>query len=214
MFVQALWRYPVKSMAGERLEHAELRPDGIAGDRLVHVKGMLRGRIDFITARTHPRLLGLRGGTAPDGTPLIDGRRWDAPEALAAVRAAVAPDAQLVYDEGLDRFDVLPLLVATDGAVAAFGEDGRRLRPNIVVGGVDGLAEREWPGKRLRIGTAVVGIESRRGRCVMTTYHPDTLEQDAGVLRRIVREFGGKLALDAWVVTPGTIRIGDPAALE
>jgi hypothetical protein len=175
---------------------------------------MLRGRVDFITARTHPRLLGLRGGTAPDGTPLIDGRRWDAPESLAAVRAAVAPDARLVHQGGLDRFDVLPLLVATDGAIAALGEDGRRLRPNIVVGGVEGLAERAWPGKRLRIGPVVVGIESRRGRCVMTTYHPDTLAQDAGVLRRIVREFGGELALDAWVVTPGAIRVGDPVTLE
>jgi len=33
---------------------------------------------------------------------------------------------------------VVPLLVATDGAIAAFGHDGRRLRPNIAVGGVEG----------------------------------------------------------------------------
>jgi hypothetical protein len=43
------------------------------------------------------------------------------------------------------RFDVLPLLVATDGAIAALGEDGRRLRPNVVVGGVDGW--RSGPGR-------------------------------------------------------------------
>ena len=108
---------------------------------------------------------------------------------------------------------MLPLLVATDGAIAAFGEDHRRLRPNIVVGGVDGLTERSWPGRRLRIGDVVIGLDSLRGRCIMTTFHPDTLEQDANVLRRIRREFGGKLALNAWVEAPGTIRLGQAVEL-
>jgi uncharacterized protein YcbX len=48
--------------------------------------------------------------------------------------------------------------VATDGAIQALGVDGWRLRPNIVVGGVDGLAEREWPGRRLRIGEVVIAV--------------------------------------------------------
>jgi uncharacterized protein YcbX len=209
MFVQALWRYPVKSMRGQPLERAALRADGIAGDRLVQV--VRGGRV--LTARTHPRLLGLQGGLGADGTPTVDGRPWDSPEAAAAVAAAVGPEARLVFDAGLERFDVLPLLVATDGAIAALGEDGRRLRPNLVVGGVAGLAEREWPGRRLRIREAVIGIESLRGRCVMTTYHPDTLEQDPGVLRRIVREFGGEVALNCWVEHPGEIAAGDAVEL-
>ena len=47
----------------------------------------------------------------------------------------------------------------------------------------------------------------------MTTVDPDTLEVDPGVLRDIVRRFGGKLALNADVVRAGTIRIGDPVRL-
>ncbi|MEX1317229.1 MAG: MOSC N-terminal beta barrel domain-containing protein, partial [Synechococcaceae cyanobacterium] len=31
--VQALWRYPVKSMLGERLERLEVEPRGVVGDR-------------------------------------------------------------------------------------------------------------------------------------------------------------------------------------
>jgi uncharacterized protein len=82
--------------------------------------------------------------------------------------------------DGLERFDVLPLLVATDGAIAALGVDGRRLRPNIVVSGVIGLAERDWTGRRLRIGDVLIELIKLRGRCVMTTYDPDTQVQDVG----------------------------------
>jgi uncharacterized protein YcbX len=114
---------------------------------------------------------------------------------------------------GEERFDVLPLLVATDGAIAALGVDGRRLRPNIVVGGVEGLAERGWPGRRLRIGEVIVAVAQLRARCVMTTYDPDTQAQDPGVLRRIVREFGGSMALDCAVLSGGPVRVGDPVEL-
>jgi hypothetical protein len=47
----------------------------------------------------------------------------------------------------------------------------------------------------------------------MTTYDPDTLEQDVGVLRRIVREMEGRLALDSYVMQGGRVTIGDPVEL-
>jgi uncharacterized protein len=209
MHVAQLWRFPVKSMGGEQLETAELGLDGVTGDRVVHVQGP-RG---VVTSRTRPRLLGLHARLGPDGEPLVDGRPWGSSEVAADVRAAAGDEARLVRYDGLERFDVLPLLVATDGAIAAFGRDGRRLRPNIVVGGVNGLGEREWPGRRLRIGDVVVGLDSLRSRCVMTTFDPDTLEQDADVLRDINRRFGGQIALNAAVLAPGTIRRGDAVEL-
>ena len=54
-------------------------------------------------------------------------------------------------------------LVATDGAIAAFGRDGRRLRPNLVIGGINGLDERKWPGRRLRTGGVVIDLDSLGG---------------------------------------------------
>src|SRR6266511_2256723 len=210
MHVGELWRYPVKSMAGESLEAAEVTALGIRGDRVVQVRSG-DGRV--ITARTHPPLLGLRATVGAGGEPLINGRPWRAPESAAAVRAAVGGEAELVRNDGPDRFDVLPLLVATDGAIARLGVDRRRLRPNIVIAGVDGLAERGWPGRRIRIGAALSDIAKLRGRCVMTTFDPDTQEQDLSVLRRIVSDFGGRMALDCAVVTGGRIRVGDPVEL-
>jgi hypothetical protein len=158
-------------------------------------------------------LLGLHGTVDHHGRTLIDGYPWESPEALALVKQAAGEDAWLEASDEHDRFDVLPLLVATDGAVAAFAHDVRRLRPNIVIGGVDGLAERGWPGAELRIGSLIVHLDSLRARCPMTTVDPDTLERNPEVLREIGRRFGGRLALNADVTSPGTIAIGDPVML-
>lgn len=210
MYVKELWRYPVKSMAGERIPEIAVDKFGFADDRKILVTGA-DGRV--ITSRTHPKLLGLKGSLGPDGRPLISGHAWDSPEAESLVRAAVGKDAGLMYYEGEERFDVLPLLVATDGAIEYMKIDGRRLRPNIVVGGVEGLLEREWPGHRLRIGEIVIHAAQLRGRCVMTTYDPDTLKQDTSVLRNIVKQLGGRMALDCSVVSGGLVREGDSVTL-
>ena len=210
MRVAEIWRYPVKSLGGERLDRAAVTRNGIVGDRIVHVRDG-RGRV--VTARTHPGLLALHGALGIDGEPLIDGRPWAAAESLAAVRAAAGANASLARHDGPERFDVLPLLVATDGAIAALGVDGRRLRPNLVIAGVSGVLERQWPGRRLAIGTVVIALEKLRGRCVMTTYDPDTQVQDLSVLQRIVDDFGGRVALDSAVLAEGTITVGDPVEL-
>lgn len=207
--IDGLWRYPVKSLAGERLDQATLTASGIPGDRIVQVRGPEGVR----TSRRQYRLLGLKGTLGADGQPLIDGHPWQSAEALALVKAAAGEDAWLAADEGLERFDILPLLVATDGAVAAFGRDVRRLRPNLLIGGVEGMAEVGWEGAELEIGEAIVGLDSLRARCPMTTVDPDTLERDPRVLRDIGRRFGGRLALNAEVLRPGVIKVGDPVML-
>ncbi len=108
-----MWRYPVKSLAGEPLDVATLTSTGIPGDRVVHVRGPEGVR----TSRRQYRMLGLRGTLGEDGLPKVNGLPWDSAEALALVREAAGDDASLMAYEGVERFDVLPLLVATDGAV-------------------------------------------------------------------------------------------------
>ena len=206
MKVTEIWRYPVKTMAGEKLQRVRIGPLGIEGDRVVHVEDA-HGRV--ITSRSHPRFLGHKGTLGPEGEPLVDGQPWNSPEVAAEVVDIVGPGAKLVRYDGIERFDVLPLLVATDGAIAAFGHDHRRLRPNIVIGGVEGLTEREWPSACLRIGKVLIGVQDLRLRCIMTAYDPDTLVKDEEVTRSIYRRFNGKLALNCFVIEGGEITVGD-----
>jgi uncharacterized protein YcbX len=210
MRIAAIWRYPVKSMAGERVASAAMDQAGIAGDRLVQVYD---GDGRMATARRFPRLLGLHATLGADGEPLVDGVRWDSAPVGERVEAAVGRGARLRRFDGATRFDVLPLLVCTDGAVALFGRDVRRLRPNVLIEGVGGNVDHEWAGAMLRAPGAEIHLADVRARCVMTTYDPDTTEQDPEILRDIVRRFGGRLCLNAAVARPGRIRAGDPVEI-
>ena len=162
-----------------------------------------------LTARTRHGLLGLCAATAPDWRGADRRHPVGRPEGGGRGHAVAGPDAELVAYGGRERFDVLPLLVATDGGVAALGYDGRRLRPNIVVGGVPGLEERSWPGKVLRIGAVVIGVESLRARCVTTIIDPDTGDLNPGCCAGSTA-CDGCVALNRRVVRGGEIRVGDP----
>jgi len=210
MYIAALWRYPVKSMAGEPLCRVQVTASGLAGDRIVQVYRP-NGRV--ATARTCPGLLSHRATLDTSGQPLVDGRPWTDASVLDDVRRHTEPGATLARDEAEDRFDVLPLLVISDGAIAAFGRDVRRLRPNIVIGGVEGLAERTWAGRELRVGDVRIGVQDLRRRCVMTTFDPDTQAQDMSVLRDLVRRFDTRLALDCFVIQGGELAVGQTVEL-
>jgi uncharacterized protein YcbX len=206
MHVSHLWRYPIKSLGGEPLDEAELTTDGVAGDRKVHVHDD-RGPL---TGRTRHQLLTIPAHTAADGTPHVAGHAWDSEAAAQTIREHAGPSARLAAYDGPERFDVLNLLVATDGAVAQLGTDVRRLRPNLLIAGVEGDEERSWPGRALQIGDALIGVHSLRQRCIVTTIDPDDGSQDVDVLRRIHDQFDSHVALNAWVIRPGLVRLGDP----
>jgi|SRR5664279_2857797 len=210
VLVSQLWRYPVKSLRGEALATARLTLDGLEGDRVVHVAG---GR-GPLTGRTRHGLLTIPACTGPHGVPLVDGHRWDTEQAAEIIRTAGGLDARLVEDSSPERFDILNLLVATDGAVERLGHDIRRLRPNIVLSGVAADLEPDLPGQALAIGDVLIGVHSVRQRCVVTTIDPATGDQDLNVLRRIRDVFGGEVALNCWVIRPGTVHVGDTVRFE
>lgn len=211
MHVSEIWRYPIKSLKGERLQETEITRLGIPGDRQIAVVRTINGR--FLTSRSKPKLLGLQGSINADGVPTINGHFWNSFEALQLVREAAGEPVTLQQIPAPQAFDVLPLLVATDGAVRYLNIDHRRLRPNILLADVPELEERKWPERTIAIGDVRIHAEKLRDRCVMTTFDPDTQVQDPSVLLRIVRELDGSTALDSSVITPGKIRVGDTAVI-
>ena len=211
MHVAEIWRYPVKSLKGEQLQEAEITPLGIPGDREVALVREINNR--FLTSRTQPALLGLQGSLDQDGKATINGIPWNTPEAHELINIAAKQAVRLVSTPHPQAFDILPLLVATDGTVGKLGIDRRRLRPNILIAGVDGLNERDWPGEIIAIGSVRIRAVKLRERCVMTTFDPDTQVQDNSVLLRIIRDLDGTAALDCSVIEPGQIRVGDEVRL-
>jgi uncharacterized protein YcbX len=211
MHVSEIWRYPVKSLKGERLNETEITKFGIPGDRQIAVIRTINGR--FLTSRSRPKLLALQGSINANGVPTINGHPWDSPEALQLVHEAAGEPVTLQKIPAPQAFDVLPLLVATDGAARYLNIDHRRLRPNILLADVPELEERNWPGRTIAIGDVRIYAEKLRDRCVMTTFDPDTQAQDPSVLLRIVRELDGSTALDSSVITPGKIHVGDQAQI-
>ncbi len=208
MRVAELWRYSVKSLRGERLDEAEVLADGIRGDRATQV---IDHKGDRMTGRSAKQLLGLRSGIGPDGEPTIEAHPWRSDAALRLIQDAAGPGAELAP---LGRhFDDRSILVTTDGAVAALGVDGRRLRPNIHLEGVEGLAETGWVGRRLRLGEVELDVVSQCVRCVMTTIDPDSLDVDADVLRRINDEFDTRMGVLCDIATAGLVRVGDDVSV-
>ena len=97
LHVEQLWRYPVKSLAGEALESADISNDGVAGDRLVRIRGPEGVRM----SRRQHRLPGVRGTLAADGTPPSTARQ------VVARSPHMGGGGQVAYD-GIERLDVLP----------------------------------------------------------------------------------------------------------
>lgn len=119
-------------------------------------------------------------------------------------------------------YDAHPLLLMTTSALRSLAEalpdstvDVRRFRPSIVVdtGDAPGHPEREWLGRRLRVGGVEVDIVGGCPRCVMVTRRiDDDLPQDRAVLRHIVRDLDQDVGVYATVVRPGSVTVGDEVA--
>ena len=232
MRVLELWRYPVKSLQGERLEKAAVTTAGLEGDRRFALFDVDTGF--GLTARRVPELLfgaarlGDDGGvdiTLPDGSVTRDddalstwlGRR-------VALRSAEV-EARPRYENPDDFEDEATSVWSPfEGASGAFHDSGRarvslvstatlgawdrrRFRANVLL---DGEGEDAFVGSTIALGDAMLDVGMRIGRCVMTT-RPQAggIERDLDVLRTINRERDGCLSVGALVTRPGIVRVDD-----
>ncbi len=213
-----IWRYPVKSMAGERLEHAMITEQGIEGDRRwALVDGAPNRAGKPLTIRQHEALMTYRPRLA-NGSVALAGRSG---EALALDAAFIA---RIAHDSGRDvdlrerpggNFDDSPLLIVNLATVARFAAeagravDHRRFRANLYIDGIDPEAEVEWLGRRIRAGEAEIEVTKRCERCVVITRDPDTTDASPELLRLLVERHDECMGVYCQVVRPGDVAIGD-----
>ena len=222
--VAELWRYPVKSMAGEALDAADVAWHGIAGDRRwAFIRpGLERSDFPWLTIRERPEMGRYRPRFSDPGRPddsrttvsAPDGRELDVAD--PALAAELGDGARLIK-QNRGVFDTAPLsLISTRaiaGIAARMGVDLEvpRFRPNIVVepAGDDPFPEDGWVGAVLRIGGFAMRVDRRDKRCVMINVDPRTGERDPDVLRAVARERDACLGVYGSPVEPGRVRVGD-----
>ena len=223
--VAEVWRYPVKSMAGERLTAAEVSWQGLAGDRrwaFVRPDRLPSG-FPWLTIRHQPRLHHYRPVLVEPDRPDRSVVRVQDPEGQVYAVDDPALAAQLgegVWAVKHDRgtFDASPLSLLTRQSLEALSRrvgadvDARRFRPNLVLDapGAEEFPEDGWVGHLLRIGTAVLRLDQPVERCAMVNVDPDSLARNAGVLRTIAQHRTMDFAVYGSTVTPGVVRPGDP----
>lgn len=226
--VAELWRYPVKSMAGERLDAADASWHGLAGDRRwAFVRpGLERSDFPWLTIREHPEMGHYRPSFADPARPDASATRVATPGGAELDVADPALAAQLgagvrLIKQNRGVFDTAPLALITTATITALSArvgiaaDVRRFRPNIVVEAQDAepFAEDAWVGATLRIGEAAMRVDQRDQRCVLVNVDPDSTERDPRVLRTIAQERDTCLGVYGSTVTPGRLRVGDAVLL-
>lgn len=233
--IEALFRYPVKSMRGESVEHAGLGWFGLDGDRRMALRRIHeRGGFPWLTASRLPDLVRhvpLRSGGGPGDLPthirLPDGRELDAfgPELAAVLGARLGAPLEMMHlDRGIfDEASVSLIAGATVGAIAqgvGHTPDVRRFRPNVLIRTRRSVPfeEDDWVGRVLVFGEGpeapAVMVTNRDERCVMVNFDPDSAEPAPAILKAIVRERDNKAGVYGAVSRRGRLEVGQPVWLH
>ncbi len=234
-----LWRYPVKSTGGERLERADVSALGVAGDRHLAVVDDVSGKV--LSAKTVPQLLALTATwrdldieiESAAGTLVVAASDSEADARLSAWLGrpvhleSPVPGHRAVFDLALDPDDPTEVveLQTPPGSffdsrstlhllttTSAGPHDIRRFRPNLVVEAAsdDAYPEDGWVGARLLVGANVEAtVRKATARCVLVTKPQPGLDHDSGIFRELVRERGGLLGVYLDPQTSGAIAVGD-----
>jgi uncharacterized protein len=233
--ISAIFRYPVKSMAGDSLDVARLGWHGIEGDRRFAFRRLIdKTGFPWLTASKLPQLLlykpfGLDSNTAelPTHVRTPDGKEYElrGPELREEISSWYGSDVELmnfkhgIFDEGCIS---IISLGTVRGVERESGRDLdlRRFRPNIVIEteSAEQFEEDRCVGRTLLFGEGssapALAVTMRDERCVMVNFDPDTAAIDSGVMKAIVRMNENCAGVYGTAVRTGELRVGQVVSLE
>lgn len=234
--VLELHRYPVKSMAGERLKEVHLGWHGLAGDRrCAFLRLDSRSGLPWLSARDFPGLLCYKAYYPDDedpsrGRPIVitpGGEAlpvWDYPLLGKLTVDAGHPLQPVQLWRG--AYDAMDVSLLTTGSLrtisSVVGRDleTSRFRPNILIEATAtrDFPEEKWVGRQLGFGerpddTRVL-IARKDERCAIVNFDPVTAMSDPRILREIVHTRHNLLGVYALILRPGFIRDDDSVWLR
>jgi uncharacterized protein YcbX len=217
--VVEVWRYPVKSMAGERLNSCAVGQTGLEGDRRwALVDGAPNRAGKLLTIRQEERLMTYRARLNGAGVEVVtrEGKVHSLDGHLLSSLAAEASRPMTLREVEGANFDDSPVLVVNLATVAAFGVqagmrvDHRRFRANLYIDGLPPAEEIGWLGRLVQAGEAELEVLSRCERCVVITRDPDTTITTPELLRVLNETQEACMGVYCQVARPGRVAVGDP----
>jgi uncharacterized protein YcbX len=216
--VAEIWRYPVKSMAGERVDSAALRETGIEGDRRwALVDGTANRAGKLLTGTQEKRLMTYHARLQGDAVEVVvpggDTRPLD--DALVSDVALESGRPLTLRDLAGANFDDSPVLVVNLSTIAGFAlaagveVDHRRFRANLYIDGLEHEEELEWIGRRIVMGSAELEVVKRCERCVVITLDPDSTAATPSLLRVLTSTSDTCMGVYCRVARPGRVSVGD-----
>ncbi len=234
--IESIFRYPVKSMAGERMQIANLGWHGLEGDRRLAFRRLEdRSGFPWLYAGKLAELLlftPVRRGEGldweppthvrtPEGSELdifgaelaADvGRRHGAPVQMMGLKHGIFDEASVSV--------ITPDTVGEIGRLAGRGADVRRFRPNVVVRSLrPGLFEEDrWVGGILLFGDddsgPAVSVTMRDVRCSMVNLDPDSAGSAPEMLKAVVGANGNNAGVYGTVIRTGQLAVGQRVRLQ
>jgi hypothetical protein len=203
--LEAVRRYPIKSLQGVALDSVKVEVSGIPGDRsdaLFALEGAREGKT--YRGKEHDRLHLLH----------------DAADARdCAKERGVAVEVR----RGEHFFDAAPISILVDqwlrelDAHVGYNVQWERFRPNFFVRSEASAQpiplEQTLVGARLQVGTVRLRVRSPIERCVTVTYHPLGESSDPRILRFLAAQRNAWMGIYCDVLEPGTAGLGDPLIL-
>lgn len=229
--IKSIYRYPVKSMAGEELPSAELGWHGIEGDRRFAFMrtGNMSG-MPWLTASKMPELIRYKAYHVNGGDPSLPIVRVRTPdgadtevghESLRQKLAAAFGSEVTLIRLGNGIFDDAPVSMISSTTIAMLETesgcgnlDARRFRPNLLIEptGDAPVSEDAWIGKTVFFGNHTnapsVRVTVNDIRCVMVNLDPESAVAEPRILKTIARSRQNCAGVYASVMNTGTLSVG------